>query len=140
GVNAMVQSPLGLGLGSSGRVAGSIGENTGGENQFIIIGVQAGVIAMGIYFAIYISLIKNAFTWFYRLKGKENQVCLILLLIKIGFFIPLLTSELESSAYISYMTWLFSGLFIGIISQKSNYNKLLIPSAINSHNATSVKE
>ncbi|MBC7744912.1 MAG: hypothetical protein H7096_07390, partial [Flavobacterium sp.] len=47
GVNAMVQSPLGLGLGSSGRVAGSIGENTGGENQFIIIGVQAGVIAMG---------------------------------------------------------------------------------------------
>ena len=118
GITSMIRSPFGLGLGTSGRVAGSLGGNTGGENQFIIIGVQTGIIAMGLYLAIYISLLKNSFRWFYRLKGKEKQLCLALLLMKIGFMIPFLTSELESSAYISYMTWFFSGLFIAVITGK----------------------
>ncbi|NEU10239.1 hypothetical protein GZH53_18090 [Flavihumibacter sp. R14] len=120
GIMSMVKSPLGLGLGTSGRVGGSLGDKTGGENQFIIIGVQAGVIAMGIYLAIYIGLVKTAFKWFYRLKGKEKKLCLALLLMKIGFIIPFLTSELESSSYISYVTWLFSGLFVAVISSRLN--------------------
>jgi hypothetical protein len=36
---------------------------------------------------------------------------------KIGFIIPLLTSELESSVYISYLSWFLSGLFIHMISE-----------------------
>ena len=139
GINSMIKSPLGLGLGSSGRVAGSIGENTGGENQFIIIGVQTGIIAMAIYLAIYIGLIKITLKWFYRLKGKEKKICLALLLMKIGFLIPFLTSELESSAYLSYMTWLFSGLFIGVISQKKYLINLPQPPAIHAENASPVE-
>lgn len=127
GIASMIKSPLGLGLGTSGRVGGSLGDKTGGENQFIIIGVQAGVIAMGIYLAIYIGLIKATFKWFYRLKGKEKKLCLALLLMKIGFLIPFLTSELESSAYISYMTWFLSGLFIAVISGKIKPPEITVP-------------
>lgn len=115
GLLSMVEKPFGLGLGTSGRVAGSLGENVGGENQYIIIGVQAGVIALVMYLSIYITLIKTCLKWFPRFSGKEKKVCLAVLLIKVGFFIPLLTSEVESSSYISYMTWFLSGLLLSII-------------------------
>jgi len=76
GINAMIQNPLGLGLGTSGRLASSLQGNTGGENQFIILGVQAGIIAMLLYISVYIMLIKTAWQWFYRLEGKEKKVCI----------------------------------------------------------------
>jgi hypothetical protein len=120
GIFAMVQNPMGLGLGTSGRVAGTLGENVGGENQFIIIGVQAGIFALLLYLAIYVMFIKTGLKWFNKLQGKERKVCMAVLLIKIGFFIPMLTSEVESSSYLSYMNWFLSGLFISIIMQPAN--------------------
>ncbi|MDB5288250.1 MAG: hypothetical protein JWR05_3199 [Mucilaginibacter sp.] len=120
GIMAMIESPLGLGLGTSGRVAGSLGENIGGENQFIIIGVQAGIIALFLYLSIYIMIIRASLKWLPKLKGKERKVCFAVLLLKIGFLIPLLTSEVESSSYISYMNWLLSGLLVSIIMRPRN--------------------
>jgi hypothetical protein len=117
GILAMVEKPFGLGLGTSGRVAGSLGESVGGENQYIIIGVQAGIIALFLYLSVYIMLIKTSLKWLPKLRGKERQVCMAVLLLKIGFFIPLLTSEVESSSYISYVNWFLSGLLISIIMQ-----------------------
>ncbi|WP_158798480.1 hypothetical protein [Pedobacter sp. L105] len=119
GVTSMLSSPFGLGLGTSGRVGGSLGETTGGENQFIIIGVQAGVLALLCYLAIYISFIRTATRWLPKLKGRERKVCMMVLLVKVAIFIPLLTSEVESSSYISYMNWFFSGLLISMIMQYS---------------------
>ena len=115
GINAMIQNPLGLGMGASGRVGGSLGENIGGENQFIIIGVQAGVLALLLYLCIYIMFVRTGLKGLRYLEGKERQVCMAVLLMKVGFFIPLLTSEVESSSYISYMNWFLSGLLISII-------------------------
>lgn len=119
GITAMISNPFGLGLGTSGRVGGSLGETTGGENQFIIIGVQAGILALLCYLVIFISFIKTGIKWLPVLKGKERKVCMMVLLMKIAFFIPLLTSEVESSSYISYMNWFFSGLLISILMQYS---------------------
>jgi len=118
GIESMISHPLGIGLGESGRIAAFLGDNTGGENQFIIIGVQAGVIAFTIYIAIYVLLIKNAFSWFYKLKGKEKKICLAILLMKVGFIIPAMTANFESYIYISYISWFLTGLFINIISSK----------------------
>ncbi|MEO6633621.1 MAG: hypothetical protein ABIN13_17910 [Mucilaginibacter sp.] len=115
GLMSMVEKPLGLGLGTSGRVAGSLGENVGGENQYIIIGVQAGIIALFLYLWIYIMLIRKSLKWLPHLHGREKKVCMAVLLIKVGFFIPLLTSEVESSSYISYVNWFLCGLFMSII-------------------------
>lgn len=120
GVQAMIKSPLGLGLGESGRISGATGENIGGENQLVIIGVQAGIIALGIYIAIYILLIKTSYHAFKTMKGKERKIALALLLMKIGFIIPIITSNFESYIYISYISWFISGLFITMISDKGN--------------------
>jgi hypothetical protein len=120
GTMAMIERPLGLGLGTSGRVAGSLGENIGGENQFIIIGVQAGVIALLLYLYVHIAFMKTGFKWISHLKGKERKLCMAVLLLKIGLSISLLTSEVESSSYISYMHWFLSGLFISVIMQQDS--------------------
>lgn len=116
GIEAIATNPLGLGLGESGRVAGSLGDTTGGENQYIIIGVQTGIITLLLYLWMHIYFIKTCWKWYPFLQGKERQVCLSLLLMKIGFIIPLLTSELESSVYISYVSWFLSGLFVQMIA------------------------
>ncbi|WP_374951386.1 O-antigen ligase family protein [Mucilaginibacter sp.] len=117
GILAMIAHPLGLGLGASGRVAGAAGENVGGENQFIIIGVQAGIIALLLYLITFVNFIRVGIRWLPKLEGKERKVCMAVLLIKVGLIIPLLTSEVESSSYISFMNWFFSGLLISLIMQ-----------------------
>jgi hypothetical protein len=124
GIDAMIKSPLGLGLGESGRVSSVLDQNVGGENQFIIIGAQVGVIALGIYLAIYILTITNTWKWFKKLKGKERKICLALLLMKIGFFIPLMTSYFDSFNYLTYISWFINGLFISIIVDKESENKI----------------
>ncbi len=119
GAQAIIKSPLGLGLGESGRISGMTGENIGGENQLVIIGVQAGVIALGLYIAVYVLLIKTSYRSFKIMKGKERKIALALLLMKIGFIIPTITSNFESYIYISYISWFISGLFITMISNRS---------------------
>ena len=119
GLAAIIQNPFGLGLGTSGRVGASAGGNTGGENQYIILAVQAGVIAAILYLSIIIMFFKTSIKWLPHLKGKERKVCMAVLLIKTGLFLSSLTSEIESSTYLSYMNWFLSGLLISIITQAS---------------------
>lgn len=119
GIQAISSNPLGLGLGHSGRIAGSFGENIGGENQLIIIGVQTGIISVLLYIAIYVTLIKNAYSLFVNSTvNKERKIGLLLVLIKVGMIIPLLTAEVEIYVYISYLTWFLSGIMINITSRK----------------------
>jgi len=127
GIASIIQHPLGLGLGSSGRAGASLDENVGGENQFIIIGVQAGIIAVFLYLSIYVMFIQTCSKWVHVLKGKERKVCMAVLLIKIGLFIPMLTSEVESSSYLSYMNWFLSGLLISMIMHHSTPKSQLQP-------------
>jgi hypothetical protein len=119
GIISMINHPFGIGLGTSGRVGGTLGENIGGENQFIIIGVQAGIQTLVLYLFIYIVFIRTGIKWFNILKGKERKLCIAVLLFKIGIMLPLFTSEVESSSYISYMNWFLSGLFVSVIMQPS---------------------
>ncbi len=126
GIAAIIQHPFGLGLGSSGRVGATLNENTGGENQFIIIGVQVGVVALLLYLFIYILFIKTSLKWLPKLAGKERKVCMTVLLLKIGLLIPLLTSEVESSSYLAYMNWFLSGLLISMIMQPKTTQTVLV--------------
>lgn len=127
GIQAMIGSPLGIGLGESGRIAGITGENVGGESQLIILGVQVGVVALGVYIAVYVILLKQAFSWFKRLRGKERRLSMVLLLIKTGFIVPMLTSNFESYIYLSYLTWFLSGLFIATIVKKAEHHNRAVP-------------
>jgi O-antigen ligase len=114
GLQAIVSHPLGLGLGASGRISAVLGNNIGGENQLIIIAVQAGVIALGLYIAIYVSMIKLALKMTRERKGRAKKIALFILLIKLGMIIPFLTAEAESYIYIGYITAFFSGIMINI--------------------------
>lgn len=110
GIEAISANPLGLGLGMSGRVSGAVGDNIGGENQLVIIGVQAGIIAILLYIAIYIGLIRLAVQQFKAKTGKIRQLALCVLLVKIGMIIPTFTANTESYIYIAYITWFCAGL------------------------------
>ncbi|HEY0667940.1 MAG TPA: hypothetical protein VGD22_07180 [Sphingobacteriaceae bacterium] len=118
GLEAIVSNPLGLGLGASGRVAASLGTTIGGENQFIVLGVQVGIIAVLLYIITHLAIIFYSFKWFPYLEGKERMVALSIFLLKVGITLPLITANLDSYSYITYINWFLSGLFVNMIMRK----------------------
>jgi hypothetical protein len=125
GLNAISSSPLGLGLGMSGRVSATTGDNIGGENQLIIIGVQTGVITMLLYLTIYIWIIQYCIRIFKTTRGKTKRLALCILLIKTGLIIPTLTANVEAYVYISYFTWFCTGLLIAMEDVSKTKNNIL---------------
>jgi hypothetical protein len=89
----------------------------GGENQFIIIGVQTGIVTAGIYIAMYIMVMRKALKLFKTQTGKIRRLALFIFLVKVGMLIPLFTSEAESYIYISYITWILTGLLMSMSSR-----------------------
>jgi len=118
GIEAMIEKPLGLGLGESGRVANASSDNIGGENQLIIIGVQAGVIAMVTYLTIYFALLVLAVKQLKFAKGQFYTLSLITVLLKVGLFIPMFTANIDAYIYVSFLTWFLSGLMVNFYQSK----------------------
>lgn len=129
GLNAIQTHPMGIGIGMSGRVSSANDSNVGGENQLIIIGVQAGLIAVLLYVAIYVYTIRTCINVFRHTTGKSRKPALALLLIKIGIIIPLLTANTESYIYLSYFTWLLTGIVANLIKSPSPIQKPFITAA-----------
>lgn len=115
GLQAMAANPLGLGLGSSGRVSMETNDNIGGENQLIIIGVQVGIPVLLVYIIIYGATIRAALQMISFSKGKQKRLAMTVVLMKIGIIIPLLTSYIDSFNYITYTTYFLSGLCINLL-------------------------
>ena len=115
GITAIAQHPLGLGLGTSGRISMESRDNIGGENQLIIIGVQAGILMVIIYVLIYIQFIKIGIEKYKTSTTKIRKLSMAIILLKIGLIIPLLTTNTESFIYMSYLSWFLSGLLINLV-------------------------
>lgn len=115
GVQAIISHPFGLGLGTSGRLSMGDKENIGGENQLIIIGVQAGILMLIVYTWVYIATIRAGLKAFRRAAGRKKKLILCVILLKIGFIIPMLTSYIDSFLYVTYTTYFLSGLMINMI-------------------------
>lgn len=131
GIESMILHPLGIGLGESGRISAFSGFNTGGENEFIILGVQTGVITLGLYIAAYVVIIRTSYRLYKTSEGRIRRLALFLLLLKIGLIIPLFTSEAEAVIYVSYTTWILTGLLINLNSRaESVKEKLLVNESI----------
>ena len=129
GIEAMINNPMGMGLGESGRVAAAGGFNTGGENQLIIVGVQTGILSMLIYIIIHFSLINTGLKALKNHEGKTWKVSLLVILIKIGLFIPAFTANVDSYIYLTYFSWLISGYMVNLISEE-NLNKVTATQAV----------
>ena len=120
-MESIILNPIGIGLGASGNTANSFGGSVGGENEFLIIGVQVGIIAMFIYLFLYGYAIFLSWVSFKNEQGKLKKLALLIFLLKFGLLLPSLTSEAESYLYISYLTWFFTGYLINLISSSANY-------------------
>ncbi len=121
-MESIVLNPLGIGLGASGNTANTFGGSVGGENEFLIIGVQVGIVAMFIYTFLYGYTIFLSWVSFKHGQGKLKKLALLIFLLKIGLLLPSLTSEAESYLYISYLTWFFTGYLINLISSSENFS------------------
>lgn len=117
GFEAMIQKPFGLGLGESGRISMVSNDNIGGENQFIITGIQVGFPLLIIYIWIHINLMKKAYKYLWSQSGKTKRIAFTIFLCKIGILLPMFTSNTEGFVYLSYFTWFLSGLLINITSR-----------------------
>jgi len=89
----------------------------GGENQFIIVGVQIGIAGLLLYAWIHFYTIYLAYKNYKLLKGKEQKIAMTVLLIRVGMFLPMFTSNLDTFIYISYIMWFMTGLLSNILSK-----------------------
>jgi hypothetical protein len=119
GIQSIVTSPLGLGLGESGRVAAAVQENVGGENQFIIVGVQTGIISLLLYVGIYVVVVSACYRAYKLYEGNTKKMALALFVLKLSFIFPLMTSNFDSYSYILYLTWLLTGIFITSVGSQT---------------------
>jgi hypothetical protein len=117
GIESMIAKPLGLGLGASGGITANEGDAVGGENQFIIVGVQIGIAGLLMYAWIHFYTIYLAYKNYKILKGKEQKIAMTVLLIRVGMFLPMFTSNLDTFIYISYTMWFMTGLLSNILSK-----------------------
>lgn len=117
GIESMIDKPLGLGLGASGGITANEGDAVGGENQFIIVGVQIGIAGLLLYVWIHFYTIYLSYKNYKYLLGKEQKIALMVLLIRVGLLLPMFTSNLDTYIYISYWMWMTTGLLSNILSK-----------------------
>ena len=106
----IIENPLGIGLAMSGNASGvDQAIKIGGENQFLIYGVQMGVISMILYSLMLFKSIRDSFSVFSLSKGHIKELAFIVLLTKFGLIIPLLTANAELYLFVSLTTWFLIG-------------------------------
>ena len=111
GLISIYENPFGVGLAMSGNASGvdqSI--KIGGENQFLIYGVQMGVISMVIYFLILIKSIFNSAKLYLNSNNiNHKSVGFITALTKFGLLIPLFTANAELYLFVAFFSWYLVG-------------------------------
>jgi hypothetical protein len=132
GVDAMIENPMGLGLATSGNIRGVEEDlRTGGENQFLIFGVQLGVIGLILYTIIYIYSIIYSLKAFRLAKTREEQIVpFVASTVKFGLLLPLFTSNAEAYLYISFISWWLVGYSINIYQTYKNKSRQTVQNSI----------
>ena len=110
GILSIFENPLGIGLAMSGNASGvDQAIKIGGENQFLIFGVQMGVLSLIIYTLILFFIIKRSYHVYLRSSNFIKQISFIVCCTKFGLLIPLLTANAELYLFVSLTTWFFAG-------------------------------
>lgn len=111
GIESIINSPFGIGLATSGN-ASSVDQaiGIGGENQFLILGVQLGLFGIILYSFILIKSIYNcARLYIYENEYNLKMISFVTSCAKIGLIVPLMTANAEIYSFISLITWFFVG-------------------------------
>ena len=110
-IESMVNNPLGIGLGTSGNMGGVETDLiVGGENQFLIYGVQMGFVSAILYAMILFIGIRHCYMGKKLGLSKEEQlVPFVAASVKFGLLLPLLTANVEAYLFISLVSWWMIG-------------------------------
>ena len=121
GILSILENPLGIGLAMSGN-AGGVDQSlkVGGENQFLILGVQMGAIALFVYTLILFYVIIRAIKTFQNSKNHQKHISYVVACSKFGLLLPLLTANAELYLFVSLTTWFLAG------NVESTYIKQLV--------------
>ncbi len=110
GILSILENPLGIGLAMSGNASGvDQAIKIGGENQFLIFGVQMGVLSVIIYSLILFFIIKRSYQVYLKSSNFIKQISFIVCCTKFGLLLPLLTANAELYLFVSLTTWFFAG-------------------------------
>ena len=110
GVLSIFENPLGIGLAMSGNASGvDQAIKVGGENQFLIFGVQMGVFSVILYVLILFFIIKRSSHVYLKTLNFNKHISFIVACTKFGLLIPLLTANAELYLFVSLATWFFAG-------------------------------
>ncbi|RAI95110.1 O-antigen ligase family protein [Algoriphagus yeomjeoni] len=130
-LESMVSNPFGIGLAMSGNF-GSVNEElrVGGENQFLIYGVQLGWAGMLLYIA---TLFSGIWTSIRVFKNSDNlnlaRMAFVAGTVKVGLLLPLFTANVEIYTYVSWVSWWMVGLSVQEYSRiklETNRNEIVI--------------
>jgi len=112
GFRAMLADPMGMGLGTSGSTAARFGQHIGGENQFIIIGVETGIIGLLLYVLILGYSIYYGYKGFRTFAGPTGGLCFVAAAAKLGLLLPSFTSAIETYVFIMFISWWLVGFSV----------------------------
>lgn len=111
GIISIYENPFGVGLAMSGNASGvdqSI--KIGGENQFLIYGVQMGIISLILYILILIKAIYNSARLYIKSVDYDlKSIAFITSLTKFGLLIPLFTANAELYLFVAFFSWYLVG-------------------------------
>jgi len=121
-LESMIQNPLGVGLAMSGS-AGSVDAEAkiGGENQYLIYGVQMGFLGMFLYIFLLVFSISQSIRVFRLTENVMTaRIAFTAAAVKTGLLLPLFTSNAELFAYVSWITWWMVGYAMNEYSKIKN--------------------
>ncbi|WP_209329972.1 O-antigen ligase family protein [Lunatimonas salinarum] len=119
-LESMIANPFGIGLATSGNVS-AVDESlrVGGENQFLVFGVQLGWIGMVMYILILGISIAYAYRAFSELKNLyEARVAFVATSVKFAMIFPLFTSNAEKFFFVSLISWWMVGYTVNAIHRQ----------------------
>ena len=121
-LDSMIQNPLGVGLATSGN-SGSVTDEAriGGENQFLIYGVQLGFLGMFLYILLLGFSISRSIRVFRLTENVMTaRIAFTAAAVKTGLLLPLFTSNAELFAYVTWITWWMVGYAMNEYSKIKN--------------------
>lgn len=110
-IESMLSNPMGIGLGMSGNAGGAdLDIIVGGENQYLIYGVQMGFLGMLLYIGMLFFGIRDAWRAFRLSKNRQEAVIpFVAASVKFGLLLPLFTANAEAYIYVSLVSWWLIG-------------------------------
>jgi len=126
-IESMINSPEGIGLAMSGNGNGVDNENrVGGENQFLIFGVQMGLLGLILYISLLYLAIKTSIQAYRKsLSPNEQIVPFVAGTTKFALLLPLFTANAELYLFVSLISWWLVGQ-----SVKIKNSQIISPNAL----------